>query len=57
MPFTKGQKWDRPKVVTAHLNLRVSPEQLAAWREAAERDGKELSAWVRGELDKSAKRK
>lgn len=36
--------------------LRVSPEQLAAYRAAAERDGRDLQNWFRWVLDKAARK-
>ena len=32
--------------------FRASPKQKAAWREAAEADGRTLSGWIRATLDK-----
>lgn len=40
---------------TDHLHIRVSPERLAAYREAAARAGVPLSEWVQVHLDKAAR--
>ena len=36
------------------VNFWVTPEELEAWRSAAERDHRTLSNWVRVKLDDSA---
>lgn len=36
--------------------MRVSKERLAAYTAAAERAGMKLAAWVKGVLDRAAKR-
>lgn len=36
---------------TDHLHIRISPERLRAYQEAAERAEMTLSAWVQGALD------
>lgn len=41
---------------TDHLHIRVSPERLAAYREAAARLDMKLSEWVLVALDASVRR-
>lgn len=41
---------------TDHLHIRVSPERMAAYREAAARSGLSLTEWVQHRLDKAAGR-
>lgn len=36
------------------LTVRVHGEQRARWSEAAQRDGRTLSSWVRKRLDEAA---
>ena len=38
------------------LNLRVEPDQIAAYRREAARDGRSLSQWVRLTLDREIAR-
>lgn len=46
---------DNPE--TARYELRLSPDRLEAYKAAAERAGLALAAWIKGVLDRSAKRK
>ena len=43
----------RPYVQTARYELRCSPEELAAWRHAAEEYGVSLSRYIRMRLNRS----
>jgi uncharacterized protein (DUF1778 family) len=38
------------------LQVRVTPEQLEIFRQAAEADGRSLSNWARDRLEKAAKK-
>lgn len=38
------------------FQIRLTAADKAAWREAAERAGESLAAWIRDRLDKAAKR-
>lgn len=40
-----------------YLTIRVSEERKALYAKAAERAGQALSAWVKGVLDRAARRK
>lgn len=56
-----SKKLGRPpketKEHTPRLPIRVSLEQRATWRQAAEAEGLDLSEWVRQVCDKAANRK
>lgn len=41
-------------VLDTNVNVRVFPEEMAAWKRAARRDGMSLSQWTRRELDAAA---
>jgi hypothetical protein len=53
-----GRRPGRPphggKAREAVVRLRATPEQVAAWRAAAERGGVDLSAWLRSLADDAA---
>ena len=38
---------------TTNLQIRVAPEEVEAWRAAADADGRTLSAWMRRTLNKA----
>jgi len=59
--MTEKRKRGRPKgsvianpASEALPRIRIRPDQLAAYTNAAERGGKSLSAWVRDTLDAAA---
>ena len=39
-----------------HLNVRCYPDEYERWTQAAERDERSLSSWVRIVLDREARR-
>lgn len=41
-------------VLDTNVNVRVRPEEMAAWKLAARRAGMSLSRWTRNELDAAA---
>jgi hypothetical protein len=47
-------KLDNPRDI--RVLVRVLPEERAAWREAADRAGLKLSAWIRKVANAAAKR-
>jgi Meiotically up-regulated gene 113 len=38
-------------VLNANMNVRASPEELTAWKAAAQREGMSLSQWTRNQLN------
>lgn len=45
---------DNPE--SERYELRLSPDRLRLYTEAAERTGKKLAAWMKGVLDRAARR-
>ena len=45
------------KPASANLNIRTTPDEIEAWREAAKKYGSGLSLWVRKTLNKEASKK
>jgi hypothetical protein len=41
-------------VLDTNMNVRVRPEEMAAWKHAAQREGLSLSQWARNELEAAA---
>lgn len=45
-----------PSPLSARLEVRVTPEQLERWKQAAEADKRSLSSWVAIALDAAVQR-
>lgn len=59
-PATKKPTEPRPvgrpaSELQKRFHVRHNDEQLAAWKAAADRDGRSLQDWLRRTLDKAAK--
>jgi len=56
----KTAKKGRPKLAhpaSERLVIRVTPDQLSAYKDASDAVGKPLSAWARDSLDKASSRR
>jgi len=52
----RGSVSDNPASVTIP-RVRVTPEQLAAYKQSADQSGKTFSVWIRDVLDKAVGKK